>query len=825
VLNLREYAAKPKRLYDWLTWGALIAPSVVLNKDGCFMTILSFRGPDLESSTPEILTASRTRLNHALKFLGSGWCVHVESRRGVSPPYPKAASFPDPVSRLIEEEREAAFNAHERYFENVFFLTLTYLTPPQAVKKSGGFLLENDADAADPASLYKTSLDLFQTTVNSVADILASAMTAVRQLGDDELLTYLHACISTKSHMVRRPDIPAYLDCFLTDDDLTLGLKPKLGDAHLGVVSVRSFPDWTQFGMFDRLNDLGFSYRWVSRFLPMDKDEALAALNTTRKRWFQGRKPLSAMLAESASKQESIHVNPDADARFALAEDAMAVIGADRTTYGYYCCNIVVTDRDPIRLSEKTRAVAATINALGFVAKPETVNTVEAWFSTLPGNPYANVRQPLITGFTFCDLLPGSAVWPGPYRNEHLTAQCAQRGHPGVQPPLMWVATTGRTPFRLSLHQGDLAHTEVLGPTGAGKSVLLNSLCVQHLRYPEARVIFFDVGSSSRAATLLTGGAFYALGGDSADGDIAFQPLHDLDTPSSREWATSWIEDIAASQNIHLTPEHKREIYGAVMSLFNTGPERRTLTTFRALLQSEILKDAIAPFCSGGAFAHLLDAHHTEVQAANWLTFEMGELMGSKALIPVVTYIFHAIEKLFDGRPTLLVLDEAWAFLSNDAFSQKIRDWLRTLRKFNVGVVFATQSLADIVGSAIAPVLLESCPTKIFLPNPQAQNPETASYYKSIGLNSTQIQRISEAIPKRDYYVTCHDGNRLVSLALGPIALAVVGSSSKNDQALMDHLLAHYGKDGFGPAFFRAKGLDDVARRLEADLYRSGMHQ
>jgi len=129
-------------------------------------------------------------------------------------------------------------------------------------------------------------------------------------------------------------------------------------------------------------------------------------------------------------------------------------------------------------------------------------------------------------------------------------------------------------------------------------------------------------------------------------------------------------------------------------------------------------------------------------------------------------------------------------------------------------VVFATQSLADIATSSIAPSLIESCPTKIYLPSPGALDPEGRAQYSRFGLNAKQLQLIGAATPKREYYFTCPDGNRLIDLGLGPVALSVVGSSNKNDQTLMSQLLAQHGRAGFAEAFFRAKGLGDIAEAL-----------
>jgi type IV secretion system protein VirB4 len=407
-----------------------------------------------------------------------------------------------------------------------------------------------------------------------------------------------------------------------------------------------------------------------------------------------------------------------------------------------------------------------------------------------------------------------SAVWPGPTDNPHLTEECARRGHFGEQPPLMCARTTGATPFRVNLHQGDVAHTMIVGPTGSGKSVLLNTLALQHLRYPEARVIMFDVGASSRAATLLVGGDFYNLSAGAEQSDLTFQPLADLDDAASMEWATSWVEDLVVGQGVVIDPEIREQIYRALRAVAGMPRQLRTLTQRWIQVQHEAIKAALQPFTLQGTFGKLLDSASNSISDANWLSFEMSDIMQSKALFPTLTYIFHALESLFDGRPTLLVLDEAWLFLGQGAFAAKIKDWLKTLRRKNVGVVFATQSLADIAGSSIAPSLIESCPTKIYLPSPGALDPETAAQYVRFGLNAKQLQLIATATPKREYYYTCPDGNRLIDLGLGQVALSVVGSNNKNDQTLMTGLLAKHGRAGFAEAFFRAKGLGDIADAL-----------
>ena len=144
--------------------------------------------------------------------------------------------------------------------------------------------------------------------------------------------------------------------------------------------------------------------------------------------------------------------------------------------------------------------------------------------------------------------------------------------------------------------------------------------------------------------------------------------------------------------------------------------------------------------------------------------FETEGLIGTSAAPAVLSYLFHRIEDRLDGRPTLLIIDEGWLALDDEGFAGQLREWLKTLRKKNASVVFATQSLSDIDGSAIAPAIIESCPTRLFLPNERAIEPQITAIYRRFGLNDRQIEILARATPKRDYYCQSRRGNRLFEL-------------------------------------------------------------
>jgi len=790
MMRLAEYQSKAARLADYLPWAALIAPGVVLNKDGSFQRTALYRGPDLESSTEEELVAICARVNNALKRFGSGWALYFEAARRPAAHYP-VSEFGNALAWLIDEERRGRFQENGDLFESHYYLTFAYLPAADQTQKISDLLIEQ---GHEPSSHRDDQLASFLSETDKALDLFRSQLPEASFLPDDETLTYLQGTVSPKRQPVSTPQVPIYLDAVLGGSDLVGGLEPVLGGAHLRTVSIQGFPNATQPGLLDELNQLGFSYRWMTRFLPLSKAEASKVLGRYRRQWFSKRKSILSVLKEVMTNEPTALVDTDADNQAADADAAMQVLGADHVAFGYVTTAITVMHQDAHAADEMIKAIERIINGQGYVTISETVNAVEAWLGTLPGHPYANVRQPIIHTLNLSHMMPLSSVWAGPQENMHLNG-----------PPLFYATTGTHTPFRLVTHQGDVGHTLIVGPTGAGKSVLLSLMGLQFKRYSDSQVFIFDKGLSAFAASAGVNGDHYSLGGDQG---LCFQPLADIDNPDDCTWAQGWITDLLTHEGLKITPEIKEMVWTALSSLASAPRKERTLTGLSALLQSSKLRQALMPYTISGAYGAALDADHETLNLSNWQCFEMEELMHSKGLVlPVLTYLFHRLEKQFDGRPSLLILDEAWVFLDDPIFSGRIREWLKVLRKRNVSVVFATQSLSDITGSSIAPAIIESCASRIFLPNDRALEPGQAEAYSGFGLNRRQTEIIAHSTPKQDYYFQSRAGNRLFDLSLGPIGLSLCAASSKPDLKLARKLKDKHG-DEFAKYWLAAQGLE-----------------
>ncbi|MGE3303482.1 MAG: conjugal transfer protein TrbE, partial [Hyphomonadaceae bacterium] len=245
-----------------------------------------------------------------------------------------------------------------------------------------------------------------------------------------------------------------------------------------------------------------------------------------------------------------------------------------------------------------------------------------------------------------------------------------------------------------------------------------------------------------------------------------------------------------------------------------------TLTLYTALVQHAEVRAALLPFTQAGPPGRLIDHDRSSLGYGRVQAFEMDDVMRRpEAASAVLAVLFHVLEDRFDGKPTLLVLDEAWLFLRHAFFAAQIQDWLKTLRKKNVAVIFASQELADVEASAIASTIIEACLTRIFLPNDRAREPRSQAFYERLGLNARQIGLIASATPKRDYYLVSRKGCRMLELGLGPAALAFVGASRPEDHALIDHVFASAGAEGFASAWLETRGMNEAAtavRRFQA---------
>ena len=817
---IKEYQNEKNKLSTYVPWIAMIdKEAIILNKNGTFQKTLKFRGHDLDSATMYELRNSDARLNDVLRRLDGGWTMHIEAKRVRSKEY-STNEIDNFAVKLIDDERKNKFESGN-YFESEYYLTLTYLTPIDTEKKIKKFFV----DEIEFSKKLDKSLEIFKKEFKEIRGLFEELFLEVEDLTAEETYTYLHSCISSKDQKVIVPEVPMYIANYLCDCDLVGGLKPILGGKHFRCISLQGFPNFTIPCMFDELNRLGIEYRWVTRFMFLSKNEALSKLEKKWKATFNGRiSMLKRFMMEITGEKEPNKVDEDALEKADEINTQLNLTRADTLTQGFYSCAIIVYGNTLEEVDEKTQKIEKLINGMGFITINESINCVETFLGAIPGNIYNNVRIPILNSISLCHLLPTSSVWGGDEWNKYLD-----------EPALIYTQTAGSTPFRFNLHIGDIAHTCIVGPTGAGKSTFLQLINAQYKKYKNSKIFIFDKGGSARILTYAVGGTFFDLGTD----NLSFQPLRNIGFNKENvekeiekeelkkniklsekereriiekeriraqlelEWANEWLLEIFEQEGIELKQIQKTKLWEALELLAsNSDPKFRTMSSLKINLNDRDLKDTLEKYTVKGALGKYFDSEEENISFSNWQVFEMEKIMNNKsAITPLLSYLFHKIEGYLTGEPAIIVLDESWVFIDNALFAGKIRDWLKTLRKKNTGVIFATQELNDILNSSLFTTILDACKTKIFLPNPNAEADNYFPIYEKFGLNNKEIKIIASGIAKKDYYYKSEKGSRLFQLALGKNTLKLVGA---NDPEIQKEARELYEVLGGGEKFTKA---------------------
>ncbi|MGO9605796.1 MAG: conjugal transfer protein TrbE [Candidatus Binataceae bacterium] len=798
--DLRRKPDRRRGLPDLLNYAFAEDDYTIITKDEARLVAFECFGPDLNSASPEELDAHRALANRALVRLDDGFAYQVDLIR-----YPSAErakrTFADPVSALIDHEGALQYAQEGRHFETKTVLSIICRRPPEVQSRVGRAFLSGVSSGADrqrQRESFKLQLQEFADAISPVWKLAPLAM--------PELLSHITTCINGRLSRVKAPSEPIALDAVLGNQDFVPGFKPRIGGRHIRVISLGGFPPFSHAELTNFLSELSISYRYSIRAIPLPIRTAIGQLGVHRRNWFQKRKGARAIISETiGSGTASAFENQHALRMAADADDAIAEAEAGDVRFCYATPRVVITTDSAVEADEAARLVCKVCQNMGFDPRIETINSIEAWLGSIPIHGWYDVRKPLVSTRNLADIMPLTSIWPGLARNP-----CPY--YPAGTPALCYGATSGSTPWRFNLHVADTGHTIEVGPTGMGKSVALGIIAANFRAIPGGQVFFMDKGYSAFVLTKALGGEHLDLGEE----EVPLQPLARIDDPTDRMKLQILLEDWIALGNVKLLPPQIKALYRALELLAEAPAEQRTITNLVTQVQDAGVRDGLSPFSLAGPLGRFLDADRDVLLESDFVTFELESLMGMgpKVTIPVLTYLFHRIEQRLDGRPTLIVIDEAWLVLANTTFGAKLEEWLRTLRKKNTAVVLATQSLSEIANSPYRDVLLESCPTKLYLPNAEARNPQTRELYRKFGLSDRQIDIIGEATPKRDYFYVSPLGRRLFQFAVGPASLAFIGAGSKEDVLAARRLIAQRG-EAWRAEWLRTRGLAEWADYLD----------
>lgn len=744
-----------------------IESCIIVQKNGSLQMTYAFRGIDIESYSFSYVATIYTYFNSQIMRLGDGWMVSVEAQRYKMHEYPYA-DFDNVAALLVDRERGENFSNSGDHYDSSYYLTFVY-KPESELKKS---VINKFYKEGKPTIQINKEIDYFTKTIESITNVLTGRL-VIRPLDCNETIEYIHSTVSMSRHHFRLPEGRSFLflDRLVSDQMLEVGRTLRLGEYYIPIIEIDDFPTRSYPAILNELNKTEIEYRWVSRFFPLSKKMMLKELTDYQRQAAASKSSGRQLASEFALGIKDNLENHSGVMAQNEAESAQEEIGGDVNGGGYYNSCVMVWDKDYQTALAKAAKIKKVVEQCQFSCHEEEIGAFDAFLGMTAGNTTADVRRPLVTSGNYTHTLPFSAIWAGIEYNRFLNELC------GIDKPLIICSTDYGANFYLNLNDGDVGHTIILGPTGAGKSTLLNLIEVQALKYPDIQIFIMDYGLSALTLTLAVGGTYI----NPVDNTVCFQPLGEIDSDEEFAWAVEFILTVLELQGIETDSAVKVSVNSAMKAVRELPKEMRTLTAFCLNLEfvdkdgRKVLHDALSQYIKGGRFGEIFDGKKTTLKGAKWVLFEMEKIMGmgEDCSAPSILLIFHFLEKSFNGKLTFFIMDECWFGLQNPSIASKMKEYLLTLRKKNVFCIFATQNPSMVASSSLGSVIIQNCPTHIFLADPSAMEEAMAKDYQALGLKTEEIRILAHSKMKRDYFIKCPSGTRKFQLSLGPVELAL----------------------------------------------------
>ena len=751
----------PRRFIDVLNWGALVAPGVMACKDGSLVAGWEVAGIDTESLEPDALAGRLRHLGFALSGLSDGETVwSVFDRRPWLPASRPETTGHDALDAVTLESR--------------LLLAEPGMTWSDRLMLFLGWSPETPGSLADGLAGFEEARSRLESRLDSVLSL--------RRLAPEGPGAPCPFCGALAGLLGQSRDAPRF-----GDDDLPVGLDMLLGaevrqprrtapltvdGRAFAVLALEGLPVTYGIAPFQRFQDLPCSVTWVTRYEALSAATARRAVRRRQRFWLQGSADLLANIGGESQGRRDLY----GDAMAESLDPVLARLSRGEEGHGYHVSLFILQGESRAALEPSLSMLRSAADDGHYGLREERANAVPALLSALPGHPEVNSRRAILRAQAMADLMPVRSIWRG-----HAT--CPSPRLPAGTPALLEARARTGEHVHVNLHHGDLGHTLLFGPTGAGKSVLLARIVAAWLRYPDAQVVYFDRQRSIAHACAAMGGTFLEPGVTGSSGIAPFSHLDRLGV----SWGLSWLSALAEDGlGRRPSPDEASELRGAVEAL--TGTARPSLRAVWEIVQSRELRQVLDAWNTGPE-AGMFDDDEADVggalEASAFTVFETHTLFESRPSVSKlsVDYVFAEVARRFDGRPTLVVLDEAWSFFAHPLWTDRIRSWLKEGRKLNVAVLMATQSVADAARSALTEDLLESCPTKLFLANPEAETRAAREHYDALGLDPAQVGLIARIAPKRDLYLVQPGGRRVISLPMGPAALSILGRTGADDSA------------------------------------------
>jgi len=747
-------------------------------RDGRLMQVLHLAGFPFETADTDELNYRKSVRETMLRGVANSRFAlyHHIVRREVTPQL--SGAFADSFSQSLDATWRARL-AGRKLYSNDLFLTLVR----RPLQGRVGFLGEMLNGLRGVSDRQEAAADLVreQTALNAARDGLISALSAygARLLAAykgpqgqcSEPLEFLSLLYNGEMRPVRLPDadLGSYLPyrrISFGADALELGPAGRLERTFAAMVSVKDYPGQTTPGMLDDLLRLPTEMVLSQSFGFVDRQETLNRMNLALRRM-------------RAADDEALSLRGD----LATAKDEVA---AGRSAFGEHHLTVMVKSPSLAELNETTADVQSAFTELGIISVREDVNLEPAFWAQFPGNFRDIARRALVSSNNFASLASCHSFPVGRPEGNHWG------------PAITLLETTSAGPYYFNFHKGDLGNFTVIGPSGSGKTVVLAFLLAQAQKL-QPRTIYFDKDRGAEIFLRAIGGRYDVLRPGQPTG---LNPLLLPDDPANRRFLADWTAKLVTTRGEMLDADDIARIAEAVDANFSQPAQYRRLRYFAELFQGSRrasntdLAARLAPWHGNGDYAWLFDNAEDRLDLeARTVGFDMTQILEDPAArTSAMMYLFHRVEQRLDGTPSIIVIDEGWKALDDDAFVSRIKDWEKTIRKRNGIVGFCTQSAQDALGSRISSAIIEQAATQLFMVNPKAQE---ADYCGGFGLTEHEFDLV-RTLPDTAHCFLIKHGNDSVVARLnlsGMPDLLTVLSGRESSVRRLDEIRAEVGDD------------------------------
>ena len=787
MLDLKLYNkinAKTPHVSDLIAWHTLAAAGVVRCKDESLMKLYRVKGIDTDSLSEDEKAYISMLFENAIRPLSEDKFTisfHVVRKRVKK--YLES-EFKNPVAKYIDDIRKATFEKGINYINMIFF-SVSWKPALESVSRLSNLIVQEDKKEAFKnlfsksktkeisEEFLKRNVAFFEEKSKQAVETLSETSASFKELKDEELLAALNFLLNPAKEKRTELAVPAYtcLDQYLIDFDIDNSYHDGLiiddgSGAHIyKVVSLKEFPHFTTPGVFDELMAVDFECRISETFSLFEKSMAKSEMETRRSHYQKTRKKMTQHMADAASTDKSELLDVTVASYKTDTEDAMQELELVPRSFGNFNVEFVVWDKDPEIADKNAETIKKILNNNNWMAFKETMHKLGAYMSSLPGNDKLMVRKFMMSLGNYADISPVRTVLEGDMRNEHLQG-----------PALTVFDTTHRIPYFFNFHVEDVGHACMFGPTGAGKSAIMNFLWQQYQKY-NPKIFIFDQGYSSYISCKASKGLHFDF---KPNAFIKINPLKDISTPEGRFFAKTFLETSITVYGGTINAEENKYLQEAIELLAQQPSELHYLEGIYGILPNS-LKIKLYPWVEG-EYKNIFNNVDDELSTfSDYNVFEMKHLNNMKKVIaPLTLYLFYKIERATDGvRAMVISIDEAWFALNNvPGFKEQVKEWLATKRKQNTVIFFTTQSLNDAARyPELLAAIIDNVPTKIFLPNQKANTKDMYDLYtKTFGLTDKEYELVIQGIPKREYIIKQELFTRLGILKLEPEIIALLAS-------------------------------------------------